>query len=144
MTQKEMKKLSRKRMLEMLAEQTGRANRLLRENERLKERIAEREQQLVRLGELAETVLNSNSSPYGEPTPADESTAKASSGSPDPQGDIPRDGQTDPDAVGATKADAGTTPTGSIGSNIVSTANSLATIGKAVVLLIAKKTGKDP
>ncbi len=46
MTQRQVKKLSRKRLLELLAEQTGKANRLERENSRLKERIADREQHL--------------------------------------------------------------------------------------------------
>lgn len=157
MTQKEMKTFSRKRLLEMLAEQTGRANRLLRENERLKERIAEREQHLAQLGELAETVLNSNSSLDVEPVPTDESAAEASPGFPDPQGDVPPGGQTGPDTVTAekdeasdvTKAapgsdDASGKSGGSIVSNIRSTASSLAMLGTAAVLLITKKKGKDP
>lgn len=60
MTQKELKKLSRKRQLELLAEQTGKANRLMRENERLKERIADREQYMTQMGELTEAILHSS------------------------------------------------------------------------------------
>ena len=60
MTEKELRKLSRRRLLELLAEQTGRANRLRRENERLKERIADREQYLSQMGTLAEAILRSN------------------------------------------------------------------------------------
>lgn len=61
MTQKELKRLSRKRQLELLAEQTGKANRLRRENDRLKERIADREQYMAQLGELTEAILHSSS-----------------------------------------------------------------------------------
>lgn len=60
MTEKELKRLSRKRLLEILAEQTGRANRLQRENKRLKERIADREQYMSQIGELAEAILHSS------------------------------------------------------------------------------------
>ena len=60
MTEKELKKLSRKRLLEILAEQTGRENRLQRENERLKERIADREQYMSQMGDLAEAILHSS------------------------------------------------------------------------------------
>ena len=59
MTQRQVKKLSRKRLLELLAEQTGKANRLERENSRLKERIADREQHLHQMGKLAEVIVNS-------------------------------------------------------------------------------------
>lgn len=62
MTQKELGKLSRKRLLEMLAEQTGRADRLQRENDRLKERISDREQHLAQMGTLAQAILHSDSS----------------------------------------------------------------------------------
>ena len=61
MTEKELEKLSRRRLLELLAEQTGRANRLQRENERLKERIAEREQHLSQMVTLARAILKSDS-----------------------------------------------------------------------------------
>ena len=60
MTEKELEKLSRKRLLELLAEQTGRANRLQRENERLKERIAEREQHLSQMVTLARAILKND------------------------------------------------------------------------------------
>ena len=59
MTQKQLEKLSRRRLLELLAEQTGRADRLERENSRLKERIADREQHLKQLGRVAEAILYS-------------------------------------------------------------------------------------
>ena len=62
MTQKELAKLSRRRLLEMLAEQTGRADRLQRENDRLKERISDREQHLAQMGTLAQAILHSDSS----------------------------------------------------------------------------------
>lgn len=58
MTDKELRRLSRRRLLEMLAEQTGKAERLERENERLKTRIAEREQHLSQMGELTEAILH--------------------------------------------------------------------------------------
>ena len=57
MTQKQLEKLSRRRLLELLAEQTGRADRLERENDRLKERIADREDHLKQLGKVTEAVL---------------------------------------------------------------------------------------
>lgn len=57
MTQKQLEKLSRKRLLELLAQQTGRADRLERENNRLKERIADRELHLLQMGTLAQTVI---------------------------------------------------------------------------------------
>ena len=59
MTQKQLEKLSRRRLLELLAEQTGRADRLERENSRPKERIADREQHLKQLGRVAEAILYS-------------------------------------------------------------------------------------
>jgi|GEM_PF-176840 len=62
MTQKELEKLSRGRLLELLAEQTGKAERLERENGRLKERIAEREQNLTQLGRVAEELIRVNPS----------------------------------------------------------------------------------
>lgn len=58
MTDQELRRLSRKRLLEMLAEQTGKANRLERENERLKTRIADRERHLTQMGELTEAILH--------------------------------------------------------------------------------------
>ena len=61
MTQKQLEKLSRRRLLELLAEQTGKADRLERENSRLKERIADREQHLKQLGKVAEAILYSKS-----------------------------------------------------------------------------------
>lgn len=63
MTQKELRKLSGKRLLELFVEQTENANRLEQENERLKKRIADHEQHLARVGELAETVLGGGGSP---------------------------------------------------------------------------------
>lgn len=62
MTQKQLEKLSRRRLLEMLAEQTGKAERLERENQRLKERIADREQHLAQMGTLAEAILRTSGS----------------------------------------------------------------------------------
>ena len=59
MTQKQLEKLSRRRLLELLAQQTGRAERLERENARLKERIADRELHLIQMGTLAETIVRS-------------------------------------------------------------------------------------
>ena len=59
MTQRQVKRLSRKRLLQLLAEQTGKANRLEQENIRLKERIADREQHLHQMGRLAEVIVNS-------------------------------------------------------------------------------------
>lgn len=59
MTQKQVEKLSRRRLVEMLAEQTGKAERLERENQRLKERIADRELHLTQMGTLAEAILRS-------------------------------------------------------------------------------------
>lgn len=59
MTQKQLEKLGRRRLLELLAEQTGKAERLERENQRLKERIADREQHLVQMGTLAEAIVHS-------------------------------------------------------------------------------------
>lgn len=61
MTQKELRKLGGKRLLELLAEQTENANRLEQENERLKKRIANREQHLAKMGELAKTILSGGS-----------------------------------------------------------------------------------
>ena len=61
MTKKQLKRLSRKRQLELLAEQTGKANRLRRENKRLKERIADREQYMAQMGGLTEAILHSSS-----------------------------------------------------------------------------------
>lgn len=61
MTKKELKRLGRKRQLELLAEQTGKANRLRRENERLRERIADREQYMAQMGELTESILRRSS-----------------------------------------------------------------------------------
>ena len=58
MTDKELKKLSSKRLREMINEQTGKADRLQVENERLKERITDREQNLAQMGALAESILN--------------------------------------------------------------------------------------
>ena len=60
MTKKELKRLTRKRQLELLAEQTGKANRLRRENQRLKERIADREQYMAQMGGLTEAILRSS------------------------------------------------------------------------------------
>lgn len=60
MTQKELEKLSRKRLLELLAQQTGKAERLERENNRLKERIADREMHLIQMGTLAETIVRTS------------------------------------------------------------------------------------
>jgi len=57
MTQKELEKLSRGKLLELLAEQTGRADRLDRENSRLKERIAEREKSMNQLGRMTEALI---------------------------------------------------------------------------------------
>lgn len=57
MTQRELERLSRKRLLELLAQQTGKAERLERENNRLKERIADRELHLAQMGTLAEAIL---------------------------------------------------------------------------------------
>jgi len=65
MTQKQLEKLGRRRLLELLAEQTGKSDRLERENARLKERIADREQHLAQMGTLAEALLRSTSSPGG-------------------------------------------------------------------------------
>lgn len=62
MTQKQLERLSRRRLLELLAEQTGKAERLERENQRLKERIADREQHLAQMGTLAEAILRSSGS----------------------------------------------------------------------------------
>ena len=59
MTQKQLEKLSRRRLLELLAEQTGKSDRLERENSRLKERIADREEHLKQLGKVAEAILYS-------------------------------------------------------------------------------------
>ena len=59
MTQKQLEKLSRRRLLELLAQQTGRGERLERENARLKERIADRELHLIQMGTLAETIVRS-------------------------------------------------------------------------------------
>lgn len=59
MTQKQVEKLSRRRLVELLAEQTGKAERLERENQRLKERIADRELHLTQMGTLAEAILRS-------------------------------------------------------------------------------------
>lgn len=59
MTQKQLEKLSRRSLLELLAQQTGRAERLERENARLKERIADRELHLIQMGTLAETIVRS-------------------------------------------------------------------------------------
>ena len=59
MTQKQLEKLSRRRLLELLAQQTGRAERLERENARLKERIADQELHLIQMGTLAETIVRS-------------------------------------------------------------------------------------
>lgn len=61
MTQKQVEKLSRRRLVELLAEQTGKAERLERENQRLKERIADRELHLTQMGTLAEAILRSGS-----------------------------------------------------------------------------------
>ena len=58
-TQKQVEKLSRRRLVELLAEQTGKAERLERENQRLKERIADRELHLTQMGTLAEAILRS-------------------------------------------------------------------------------------
>ena len=58
MTQKQLEKLSRKRLLEMLAEQIGKSERLERENTRLKERIADRELHLAQMGTLAEALIS--------------------------------------------------------------------------------------
>lgn len=58
MTQKELKKLGGKRLREMINEQTEKADRLQAENERLKELITDREQNLARMGALAESILN--------------------------------------------------------------------------------------
>lgn len=60
MTGKELRKLSSKQMLKLIAEQTENANWLEQENERLKKRIADREQHLAQMGELAKTILNSS------------------------------------------------------------------------------------
>ncbi len=60
MTQKQLEKLSRKRLLEMLAEQIGKSERLERENTRLKERIADRELHLAQMGTLAEALISSS------------------------------------------------------------------------------------
>lgn len=77
MTQKQLEKLSRRRLLELLAEQTGKSDRLERENARLKERIADREQHLAQMGTLAEALLRSTSSPGGLTVPeAREAEAK--------------------------------------------------------------------
>ena len=59
MTQKQLEKLSRRRLLELLAEQTGKADRLERENQRLKERIGDREEHLAQMGTLAEAIVRS-------------------------------------------------------------------------------------
>lgn len=59
MTQKQLERLSRRRLLELLAEQTGKSDRLERENQRLKERIADREQHLAQMGTLAEAIVHS-------------------------------------------------------------------------------------
>lgn len=59
MTQKQLERLSRRRLLELLAEQTGKSERLERENLRLKERIADREQHLAQMGTLAEAIVHS-------------------------------------------------------------------------------------
>lgn len=58
MTQRQVKKLSRKRLLQLLAEQTGKANRLEQENIRLKDRIEDREQYLHQMGKLAEVIVS--------------------------------------------------------------------------------------
>lgn len=65
MTQKELRKLSSKQLLNLLTEQTENANRLERENERLKKRIANREQYLAQMGELAKTILHNRGNPDG-------------------------------------------------------------------------------
>ena len=63
MTEKELRKLSSKRLMELLAEQTENANRLEQENERLKKRVTNREQHLARMGELAKSILHSDGDP---------------------------------------------------------------------------------
>lgn len=70
MTQKQLGKLSRKRLLELLAEQTGKAERLERENKRLKERISDREIHLTQMGTLTEVILRSGNSLNREQTEA--------------------------------------------------------------------------
>lgn len=67
--------------MELIAEQTGRANRLEEENERLKKRIANREQHLAQMGELAKSILHS-----GTDETAESSRSTAVKASSDPQG----------------------------------------------------------
>lgn len=95
MTQKELRKLGSKRLLEMIAEQTENANRLERENERLKKRIANREQYLAQMGDLAKDILHSAGDLRGaaERHPA---AAKALSEVP-----APREGEGGHDSAGA-------------------------------------------
>jgi len=57
MTRKELQKLNRAQLLDMLMHQTRRTESLERENDRLKARLAEREQHLSQMGTMAEAIL---------------------------------------------------------------------------------------
>lgn len=85
MTQKELRKLSSKRLLELLAEQTGNANRLEQENELLKKRIANREQHLAKLGELAKTILHRTDAAVPAAERSRPAAAQTSSKPPEPR-----------------------------------------------------------
>ena len=57
MTPSELKKLTKTQMIEMLMRQTRKTEALASENERLKTRLADREQHLSQMGTLAEAIL---------------------------------------------------------------------------------------
>ena len=58
MTDKELKKLNRYQLLELLVMQTERADKLQKKVEMLEEQLAERELDMSRLGSIAEAVVH--------------------------------------------------------------------------------------